>query len=60
MKGYAQVVGLDYGDKFAPVARHDTIMLLLNCFGSSIKLGAVSFGCEIGILKWTIEEGDLC
>jgi len=28
VKGYAQVAGLDYGDTFAPVARHDTIRLL--------------------------------
>eukprot|EP00257_Ricinus_communis_P027923 XP_025015337.1 uncharacterized protein LOC112536724 [Ricinus communis] len=30
VKGYAQVAGSDYGDTFAPVARHDTIKLLLS------------------------------
>ena len=29
MKGFVQVAGVDYGDTFAPVARHDTIRLLL-------------------------------
>ena len=29
VKGYAQVAGIDYGDTFAPVVRHDTIKLLL-------------------------------
>ncbi|RVX12855.1 Retrovirus-related Pol polyprotein from transposon RE1 [Vitis vinifera] len=29
VKGFAQVAGVDYGDTFAPVARHDTIRLLL-------------------------------
>ena len=29
MKGFVQVVGVDYGDTFVPVARHDTIRLLL-------------------------------
>ena len=29
VKGYAQLPGIDFGDTFAPVARHDTIRLLL-------------------------------
>lgn len=29
MKGYSQVAGVDFDDTFAPVARHDTIKLLL-------------------------------
>ena len=29
VKGYAQIFGVDYFDTFAPVARLDTIMLLL-------------------------------
>ncbi|RVW71560.1 Retrovirus-related Pol polyprotein from transposon TNT 1-94 [Vitis vinifera] len=29
VKGFVQVVGVDYGDTFVPVARHDTIRLLL-------------------------------
>ncbi|RVX19280.1 Retrovirus-related Pol polyprotein from transposon TNT 1-94 [Vitis vinifera] len=33
VKGFAQVVGMDYGDAFAPVARHDTIRLLLALAG---------------------------
>ena len=28
VKGYAHVAGLDYGDMFGHVARHDTIRLL--------------------------------
>ncbi|RVW53763.1 Retrovirus-related Pol polyprotein from transposon TNT 1-94 [Vitis vinifera] len=33
VKGFAQVVRVDYGDTFAPVARHDTIKLLLALAG---------------------------
>ena len=33
VKGFAQVVGVDYGDTFAPVSRHDTIRLLLALAG---------------------------
>lgn len=29
LKGYAQLAGIDYGDTFTPVSRHDTIRLLL-------------------------------
>nr|GEY53176.1 retrovirus-related Pol polyprotein from transposon TNT 1-94 [Tanacetum cinerariifolium] len=29
VKGYSQVAGVDFGDTFSPVARHDTIKLLL-------------------------------
>ena len=29
VKGYVQQLGLDYGETFAPVAKHDTIILLL-------------------------------
>jgi hypothetical protein len=33
VKGFAQVAGVDYGDIFAPVARHETIRLLLALIG---------------------------
>ena len=33
VKGFAQVTGVDYGDTFTPVARHDTIRLLLALAG---------------------------
>ncbi|KAL6315072.1 hypothetical protein AAG906_030925 [Vitis piasezkii] len=33
VKGFAQVAGVDYGDTFAPIARHDTIRLLLALAG---------------------------
>jgi hypothetical protein len=33
VKGFAQVAGVDYGDTFTPVARHDTIRLLLALVG---------------------------
>ena len=32
-EGFAQVAGVDYGDTFAPVARHDTIRILLTLVG---------------------------
>lgn len=33
VKGFSQVAGVDYGDTFAPVARHDKIRLLLALAG---------------------------
>jgi len=33
LKALLQIVGVDYGDTFAPVARHDTIRLLLALAG---------------------------
>uniref|UniRef100_A0A6N2MMZ3 Reverse transcriptase Ty1/copia-type domain-containing protein n=1 Tax=Salix viminalis TaxID=40686 RepID=A0A6N2MMZ3_SALVM len=44
VKGLTQVVGIDYGDTFAPVARHDTIRLLL---ALAAQLGWESEGFEI-------------
>jgi hypothetical protein len=35
VKGFAQVAGVNYGDTFAPVARHDTIRLLLALAGQN-------------------------
>lgn len=29
IKGYSQQAGIDYGDTFAPIARHDTIRTLI-------------------------------
>lgn len=29
VKGYSQQAGIDYGDTFAPIARHDTIRTLI-------------------------------
>jgi len=29
VKGYSQMAGIDYGDTFAPVSRHETIHLIV-------------------------------
>lgn len=42
MKRFCQVVGVDYGDTFAPVAIHDTIRLLLALVGQK--------GCKVYLL----------
>ena len=54
VKGYSQMAGVDYGDTFAPVARHETIQLLValaaNCGWKIFHLDVKS-AFLIGILE---------
>jgi hypothetical protein len=36
-KGYSQVEGLDFGETYAPVARLESIRILLACWGLVLK-----------------------
>lgn len=55
VKGYSQVSGIGYGDTFAPVARHDTIRLLLALAG---QLGWIVYHLDVksAFLYGTISE----
>jgi hypothetical protein len=47
-KGYAHR-GVDFEEVFAPVARIETVRLLICC---SERMECTSHGCEVGILEW--------
>ena len=55
-KGYKQKPGIHYFEVFAPVARLDTVRMILSCCSKSLK--NISNGCEIGFLdEWCSWRG---
>jgi hypothetical protein len=57
-KGYAQVAGLDFEETFAPVARLESIRILL-AYLLTIPL-VVPNGREERLPKWTNQGGSVC
>ncbi|KAL4282561.1 hypothetical protein GQ457_16G016260 [Hibiscus cannabinus] len=55
VKGYAQIGGVDYGDTFAPVARLDTIKLLIAMAGQ-LGWNVFHLGVKSAILNGELEE----
>ena len=53
-KGYSQVEGLDFGEIYAPVARLESIRILL------AYAKALSIGREKCLPQWTNQGGGLC
>jgi hypothetical protein len=52
-KGYAQVEGIEFEEKFSPVARLEAIIMFV---GISFlqKLQNISYGCQFIIYKWNL------
>lgn len=55
VKGHSQLVGVDYGDTFAPVARLDTIKLLV-AFASQFGLEIYHLYVKSALLNSILEE----
>ena len=59
VKGYAQVFGVDFSETFAPVARLDTIRLVL-ALAAQKSWKVFSVRCKICLSKWLFARGDIC
>jgi len=59
-KGYAQKEGVDFDEVFAPVARLETVGVLLALAAHAWKLGGTPYGCEISILEWRSPRSGIC
>lgn len=57
-KGYAQHQGVDFEEVFAPMARLETVRLLIAIAAHSS--GKSSYGCQIGVSQWGTRRGSLC
>ena len=55
VKGFVQVAKVDYGDTFAPVARHT-----LTCSCGTKRMESISFRCEVCFSKWNTSLRNLC
>lgn len=58
VKGYAQMFGIDFSETFAPVARLDTIRMLLS-LAAQKGLDYTSIGSQISLLEWILGGGNL-
>ncbi|EOX94119.1 Uncharacterized protein TCM_003333 [Theobroma cacao] len=54
-KGYSQLLGVDYGETFAPVARYDTIKLLL-ALAAALKWNVYHLDIKFAFLNGILEE----
>jgi hypothetical protein len=57
-KGYSQVEGLDFKETFAPVARLESIHILL-AYTTNHDFKLISNGCGKCILEWAYQRGSL-
>ena len=54
-QGYSQMEGVDYDETFAPVARMESIRILL-ALALPIEVQALSDGCKDCFLKWVAQR----
>ena len=52
VKGYAQIYGVDFSETFAPVARMETIRMLLACCPK--RLDDTPNGCQVSVFEWFV------
>ena len=55
VKGYSQVAGIDYGDTFASVARHETIRLIL-ALSAQFKWDVYHLDVKLAFLNSELKE----
>ena len=58
-KGFAQEYGVDYNETFSPVARLDTIRMVLT-IAAQHNWKKISNGCQISLLEWIFRRRSLC
>ena len=58
-QGYTQVEGVDFDESFAPIARLESIWILLSNT-MYYKFQALSNGCEECIFEWASTRRSIC